>query len=528
MGYSHDQNFGRYEIVSELGRGAMGVVYKARDPQINRLVALKTISLRGQDPLEEQEYRQRFVVEAQAGGRLQHTGIVAIYDAGEEAETHNPFLVLEYVGGESLNRILAREQMLPLPRALALIEELADALDYAHAQGVIHRDIKPANILISEEGHAKIADFGIAKLNLAHFTLPGRVLGTPAYMAPEQLSGEPSDGRADLFSLGVILYAMVTGHSAFHGNSATTVCFKVVNREPLPATTFDLHLPHELDDLISRAMAKDPAERFQRGSEFASAVRALRQQISSPNAGSQGATTGRRSTAANPQARRPGSDAGSSAGMEEAGGLLKAILKEPSRNTLIMAGALVVMLIAVGVRPKGVDVAQNSATSFAAPAEAGRPTQIPAVQTSPAVPAAAAPAASNASALSKDATVKTSHVKHRAAAPIAVASSTLDLSIQHQFKEASFSLWVDDKMAFTRALHGGSQQHLVVFHGTYGNESETLQVPAGTHTLRVQAQSADRSVDLSRTISADFIGGNEKTLHVTFEKHNTEMRLSLQ
>src|SRR5450755_2045851 len=150
------ERFGRYEIVSELGRGAMGVVYKARDPQINRLVALKTISLRGQDPLEEQEYRQRFVVEAQAGGRLQHTGIVAIYDAGEEAETHNPFLVLEYVGGESLNRILAREQMLPLPRALALIEELADALDYAHAQGVIHRDIKPANILISEEGHAKI------------------------------------------------------------------------------------------------------------------------------------------------------------------------------------------------------------------------------------------------------------------------------------------------------------------------------------------------------------------------------------
>ena len=234
------KQFGRYEILSELGRGAMGVVYKARDPQIDRLVALKTVSLWGQEPDEEKEFRLRFMNEAQAAGRLHHSGIVSVFDVGENPENHDPYIVLEYVQGESLNRILSREKKLPLDRSLNLAEEIADALDYAHAQGVIHRDIKPANILITQDGHAKIADFGIAKLNLAHFTVPGRVLGTPAYMAPEQLSGESVDGRSDLFSLGVILYAMVTGHSPFQGTSATTVCFKVANREPIAASALDM------------------------------------------------------------------------------------------------------------------------------------------------------------------------------------------------------------------------------------------------------------------------------------------------
>ena len=263
------RQFGRYEVVAELGRGAMGVVYKARDPQIDRMVAVKTVSLWGQELDEEKEFRLRFLHEAKAAGRLHHPGIVAIFDAGENPENNHPYIVLEYVAGEALNRILAREKKLPLPTALQLTQEVAEALDYAHAQGVIHRDIKPANILVTEEGHAKIADFGIAKLNLAHFTVPGRLLGTPAYMAPEQLSGEAADGRSDLFSLGVILYAMVTGHSPFHGDSATTVSFKVANREPLPATALDLTLPHELDEVISRAMAKDPRQRYQSGAEFA-------------------------------------------------------------------------------------------------------------------------------------------------------------------------------------------------------------------------------------------------------------------
>src|SRR5438309_1374829 len=265
------KRFGRYEVVAELGRGAMGVVYKARDPQIDRLVAVKTVSLWGQEPEEEQEFRLRFANEAQAAGRLHHPGIISVFDVGEDPDNQDPYIVLEYVSGESLQRVLAREKKLAQSKALKLAEELAEALDYAHAQGVVHRDIKPANILVTEDGHAKIADFGIAKLNLSQLTLPGKVMGTPAYMAPEQLSGEGVDGRSDIFSLGVILYAMVTGHSPFHGNSATTVCFKVVNRDPVPASAFDLDLPRTPDAVIFRAMAKDPADRYQRGPEVANA-----------------------------------------------------------------------------------------------------------------------------------------------------------------------------------------------------------------------------------------------------------------
>ena len=241
------QKFGRYEILDEIGRGAMGVVYRARDPRINRVVAVKTISLLGQSQEDDLEYRERFFREAEAAGRLSHPGIVTIFDAGEEPETRAPYIVMEFVGGESLEKMLTRnDRKLPLATALQLTMELAEALDTAHCLGVVHRDLKPANILLTEDGHAKIADFGVAKLNLAHQTAGGRALGTPAYMSPEQLNGDMVDGRSDLFSLGVILYTVVTGHRPFQGNSALTVSYRVVNRDPIPATLLDTELPPSL------------------------------------------------------------------------------------------------------------------------------------------------------------------------------------------------------------------------------------------------------------------------------------------
>ena len=342
------KQFGRYEILGELGRGAMGVVYKARDPQIDRIVALKTVPLRGQEPEAETEYRMRFLNEAKAAGRLHHPGIVAVFDVGEEPEHNDPYIVLEYVPGEALNRILAREKKIPLAKALQFTAEIAEALDYAHSQGVIHRDIKPGNILITPDGHPKIADFGIAKLNLAHFTLPGKVLGTPAYMAPEQLAGAGVDGRSDLFSLGVILYAMVTGHSPFQGDSATTVCFKVANREPVPASALDLNLPTELDDVIARAMAKDPAKRYQSGAEFAEAVSHL-QALRQP-----GSTTTSFVTAIGTTTRKaaPGLHGSPAMGLAYAVKFLRAeILKAPIKD-LILGVATVVLLLIVGVQSK--------------------------------------------------------------------------------------------------------------------------------------------------------------------------------
>lgn len=516
------KQFGRYEILSELGRGAMGVVYKARDPQIDRLVALKTVSLWGQEPDEEKEFRLRFMNEAQAAGRLHHSGIVSVFDVGEDPENHDPFIVLEYVAGESLNRILSREKKLPLERALKLAEEIADALDYAHAQGVIHRDIKPANILITEDGRAKIADFGIAKLNLAHFTIPGRVVGTPAYMAPEQLSGEGVDGRSDLFSLGVILYAMVTGHSPFQGNSATTVCFKVANREPIAASALDMTLPPQLDAVICRAMSKDPKERYQRGSDFGDDLRILQQSYNAnpsttsrlrTGTGTRSALTGKTS-ALRPVVPAPNA------------GVMQSVFNSGrARDVMLVALALVLIAIVGGQAKlfvatsktdvKGSDPAPNSVTA----ANVGTRLSAEDASAPPkvlrSVPVSAAPA--------KKAAPKASQVTAKA---IVVPLSTLELAVQHQFKDATLYVWVDDKLELTLPLHGSAQKKLVVFNGVRGVTSETIKVPAGKRMLRFRALSTDQTVDLSKTLSAEFVGGDSKSLAISFEKHNSAMRLN--
>ena len=269
-----EESLGRYLIEAEIGRGAMGVVYRARDPKIDRLVAIKTISLLGQEPEDEQEYRERFLQEARAAGRLSHPGIVTIFDAGEDPETHEPYLVMEYICGQSLQKVLADSgRKLPVEAALHYVLEIAEALDYAHAQGVVHRDLKPGNILITEDNHAKIADFGVARLNHAVVTHSGQIFGSPAYMAPEQLTKGQADARSDLFSVGVMLYSMLTGFRPFQGNSAETVCFKVMNVDPVPVTTFQAGIHPDLDRIVERSMAKDPDERYQRGAEFARDIR---------------------------------------------------------------------------------------------------------------------------------------------------------------------------------------------------------------------------------------------------------------
>ena len=520
------KRFGRYEIVAELGRGAMGVVYKARDPQIDRLVAVKTVSLWGQEPEEEKEFRLRFANEAQAAGRLHHPGIVSVFDVGEDPENQDPFIVLEYVSGESLQRILAREKKLPLPNALKLAEELADALDYAHAQGVVHRDIKPANILVTEDGHAKIADFGIAKLNLAHFTLPGKVLGTPAYMAPEQLSGEGSDGRSDLFSLGVILYVMVTGHSPFPGSSATTVCFKVANREPVAASALDMTLPPQIDALISRAIAKNPEERYQHGSELADDLRMLQQAYKPGSTTTSLQAMGPLTTHFARAVKTPNTTARPDAAIVQARSVIHYILYKAPLRDLILGAATVILLIVLGAQSKLLVSGPKSAVTGISSADTltrvqDAPKQLPAAAAQQALPSQP-PAVAKA-------------VRHRvrgkpttAPKQLAVPPAMLDVGVQHQFKDATLFLYVDDKLALERPLHGGVRKKLIVFNGVRGVESESVQVPAGQHVLRIRARSTDQTTDLSKTVTAEFLGGDNKSLQVTFEKHNTMMRLTWQ
>ena len=269
---------GRYEMLAEIGRGTMGIVYKARDPNIDRIVAVKTILLSDFDPTDGREYRERFYQEARTAGRLSHPGIVTIFDVGTNPENNNPYIVMEYVAGSSLDKVLlGNKDGLPLGPALLLVQEIAEAIDCAHSQGVIHRDLKPENILITTEGRAKVADFGIARMDQSHLTRVGQIMGSPAYMAPEQLTGETADARSDLFSLGVVLYTVLTGHRPFQGNSTATVCFKLVHRDPIPVSAWSVDLPPDLDQLLARALAKDPVDRFQTGSEMAQELQRFRE-----------------------------------------------------------------------------------------------------------------------------------------------------------------------------------------------------------------------------------------------------------
>ncbi|MFZ0294681.1 MAG: serine/threonine-protein kinase [Candidatus Sulfotelmatobacter sp.] len=562
MDERRSERFGRYEILAELGRGAMGVVYKARDPKINRVVAVKTISLAGQPADEEQEYRERFYREAEAAGRLSHPGIVTIFDVGEEPETRAPYIVMEFVGGQSLDKLLsAEDRKLPLETALQLTHELAEALDCAHGQGVVHRDLKPANILLTEDGRAKIADFGVAKLNLANHTLAGRALGTPAYMSPEQLNGEAVDGRSDLFSLGVVLYTVLTGYRPFQGNSALTVSYKVVNRDPIPATVLDTELPPALDYIIARAMAKDPAQRYQRGMEMALDIQDLREGRELWSKAKQPGAAGGTSPVAGEKDKLSATAKAGAGGksrlpkrlQSQQKNIAEKLLSKMGRTSIVGAVFLAGLLL-FGLRldhalwPK-TPTRELSAKSVDAPS-----VLIGQVATQSPAPATLAPGASETSPVVGETVTKqeaitqgeivSKKISRSAALPYSSAtvtptstsaagwpaatipgSATLDIEVDHKFAEAKLSIWVDDRLSYTRTLEGTDKKHLVLFHHVQGHEIHAMPIPAGSHRLRVQVTSGDNSSDQS--VTGDFSSGSEKLLQVSVDKRGV-MNLNLE
>ena len=263
----------RYEIVRELGKGAMGVVYLAKDPLIGRLVALKTIRIRPGDDDETKEFQQRFVREAQAAGILNHPSIVTVHDIGQDDTSGTSFIAMEFVEGHNLKEILAQGRPLSFDEIGDIIAQVADALDFAHSKGIVHRDVKPANIILVEGNRAKITDFGIAKIaSGGNLTTTGQFLGTPNYMAPEQIRGAPVDGRTDIFSLGICLYECLTRRKPFGGDSLTSISYKIVHEPFPPLHEINPQIPDGYDEVMQLALAKDPAKRYQRGRDFASTV----------------------------------------------------------------------------------------------------------------------------------------------------------------------------------------------------------------------------------------------------------------
>jgi serine/threonine-protein kinase len=264
-------SLGRYEIMEQLGQGSMGVVYRARDPVLDRDVAIKRILVQAGDGPAAAEFRDRFFREARAAGRLSHPGIVTVFDVAEHEGT--PFIVMEYVAGRTLLSLLESGERMSLDYACDVGIQLAEALDYAHRSGVIHRDIKPANILVTGDGRIKIADFGVAKLIESQLTAKGQLLGTPAFMAPEQFIGMPIDFRSDLFSAGVVIYYMTTCEKPFAGDTVIGVQYKVVHTDPVQPRKLNPLIPPNLDAIIMKSIQKDPLERYRSGEELARALR---------------------------------------------------------------------------------------------------------------------------------------------------------------------------------------------------------------------------------------------------------------
>jgi serine/threonine protein kinase len=260
---------GKYQIKRELGKGAMGIVYEGLDPMIDRHVAIKVIRKSLINEADAQEVLGRFRREAQAAGRLNHPNIISVYEYGEDNDS--AFIAMELVYGKELKEYFNDQKRFDIPFCIGIMQQLLGALEYSHSRGVVHRDIKPANIMITKEGQVKVADFGIAKIDSSDLTQAGTLLGTPTYMSPEQLLGVNVDHRSDIYSSGVILYQFLTGERPFTG-ALTTIMHKVLNQAPVPPITLNANVSVALNEVVAKAMAKRPEDRFQSAAEFMEAL----------------------------------------------------------------------------------------------------------------------------------------------------------------------------------------------------------------------------------------------------------------
>ena len=542
------KKIGRYEILEELGHGAMGTVYRAKDPAMDRVVAVKTIISLVLASEQGSDFRERFYREARAAGALTHPGIVPVFDVGEHEGL--PYLVMEFISGKTLAEAMKKSERLTLDRVCEIGQKIAEALGYAHQHGVVHRDIKPANILLtSKEAHGierpKITDFGVAKMAAGHTTLTGQILGTPAFMPPEQITGSPIDGRADLFSLGVVLYWMATGELPFPGESITAVSYKVVHTEPVPPRKLNPSIPIKLENIILKCLAKNPDERYQKAEDLARDLGELR--AVSTSMGLKGAAPEPVAAGSDPNATLIENPTSTQARQPAAAQPpVRVVAPKPKSNNLLFLAAVVISLIVVGswymLRHKATPTAQlappppsaANATSPAAPAPppaaatadesptkpAGGTAASAPAPPAPNVPVAVKPAASAPKKLeAKPATSeKAPPPKAMPSAPKAEAPAPEPAAIDFNPKSldpkanARLKIEADQVPAdldFTVEMNG--KEYLRRSAEGNKREFDDLYVPPGVHEFRVTAGSGPIQKN-SNTVSTEFKAKKRHTL----------------
>ena len=526
------QRIGRYELLDELGRGAMGIVYRARDTQIGRIVALKIILTKNASAAESEHYRQRFQREAQAAGRLSHPGIVTLHDIAED-EQGQPYIVMEFIEGRPLNALLAPPAQVPLDRLLEIAIQVAHALDFAHRSGVIHRDIKPENIMVMHDGRAKITDFGIAKLAGADLTQEGTSLGTPSYMSPEQFHGKPVDARSDLFSLGAVIYWMCTGQKPFPGESVTTITFQVLFQPTARAHELKPGLPPDLDRILARCLAKDPADRYASCADLAADLVALRvgrplalalagpgvpaertapmPALPGPAAPAEESTQPLAATPASSSANRT---------ISAASAPTPTVLSQPprapqSRGRRLVRTAATAIVLAVAIL-YGFDwlTHRSSQAVISAPP----PSPVP-VSTPPAAPASSSTLINSATSSpeNRPASAVPAAPKPAEPAPAAAATANLHIVCKHNFHAAMLEILVDEHPFYRVALEG-KEHNYGLTKRFEGRLDITRPFPVGHHSLRVHVTAPRDHYDDQDVIQGDFHTGEPRTLQIGFGK----------
>lgn len=562
------KRLGRYHVIEELGRGSTGVVYKAFDPAIGRFAAIKSVEVGSSSIKERPRALQMFMRELHAAGRLSHPCIVTIHDTFEDPDTQTGCIVMEFVPGRTLQNLLKQAQALETPRALQIISQVAEGLDHAHRQNVVHRDLKPANILLSDDGQVKITDFGIAKfLGRSGTVVTKSVLGTPAYMAPEQVTGGNVNTRSDLFSLGVIFYEMLTGQKPFFGDSAE-VLFKIVYEKPAPPIQLTPQLDPWLEYVVLRCLEKDSAKRYSSAREFLDDlddIRVGRAPRSRPRpADAEPRDTDRTLLGSQPLTAGP-----SLPGLEW--------LRERRRGIAVGGACLLLIVVTLGLwrwkSHHGAARQQGGLPRASAPAELnssiasnppapspgsqakeqggagaqesgfGRPAQLPSGSIKPALgepPSAklgqsvqgssieARPEAHAAtdSAARPGAGTGTVHATRSrplgsGATPGASHSAKRELRLicDYHLKEASLTISSGDTTIFSGNLKGNKRKlRFPMMTGAYrGTLSHMTTLPADARQLSVHVVSSEDDVDLTQMIAAAS-GGASATLHIVVSR----------
>ena len=453
---------GRYLLQEEIGRGMMGVVYRAHDPVLGRTVALKTVSLTFANLAEEGEtFERRFLTEARVAAALSHPGIVVVHDVGRDAATQTLYIALEYLHGETLSDHLRRRGQLPWRDAFRMVGGVAEALHHAHEAGVVHRDIKPANIMVLPSGETKLMDFGIAKVSAAQLTSAGEFFGTPLYMSPEQARGEPVDPRSDIFSLGSVLYLLLTGQRPFDAPTVPGILARVATHVPPPPSLANPELSPDADAIVFRCLAKTPADRYPDALALAEDIGALLAGRALPHA--------------------------TSAELEE---LLEVVPAEEDVSAAEPSDWWQRLSDHVGAR----GLAGLLAVVLVAAAGSLLITRTPPVSgAKPLAPAAG-----------------------RGSAPLAAGGPAhLDLQFEHPFKSGTLRVWVDDDLVVEEALSSRERRRLRVFKTRKGEESATLDLAPGEHVVRVTVESDDWTA--SRRIRGTFESGATRRLSAAVE-----------